>query len=88
MGHKQSCRSTAASLAEYCERWSAIRHVFRDWAFEGSYHVWTLICVDFTMCGVIVTGQLRVVGSCISIAEDHANDELIVQEVLHLVGAV
>ena len=39
------------------------------------------------MCGVIVTGQLRVVGSCILIAEDHDNDDRIVQEVFHLMFA-
>ena len=84
----QSCRSTTASLAEYRERWIASRLVFRDWAFEGSYHVWTLIGVDFTVCDLIVTLQLRVVGSSILVAEDHANDDQIVQKVSHVMGAV
>ena len=50
-----SCRSTTASLAGYRERWIASRHVFRDGAFEGSCHVWTLIGVDSTVCDLIVT---------------------------------
>ena len=46
--------------------------VFRGWAFEGSYHVRTLIGVDSTGCDLIVTLQLGVVGSSILAAEDHA----------------
>ena len=55
------CRSTIASLAEHRERWIASRLVFRDWAIEGSYLVWTLIGVDSTVSDLIVTMQLRVV---------------------------
>ena len=40
------------------------------------------------MCGVIVTLQLRVGGFCILMAEDHDNDDQIVQEVFHLMRSV
>ena len=39
----------------------------------GSYHVWTLIVVDYVVCDLIATLQLRVVGSSILVAEDYAN---------------
>ena len=84
----QSCRSTTASLAEYPERWIANRLVFRDWAFERSYHVWTLIGVESTVCDLIVTLQLRVVGCSVLVAEDYDYDDQIVQKVSHVMGGV
>ena len=84
----QSCRSTTASLAEYLERWIANRLVFRDWAFERSYHVWTLIGVESTVCDLIVTLQLRVVGSSVLVTEDYDYNDQIVQKVSHVMGGV
>ena len=85
---KQSCRSTAASLAEYREHWIANGLEFRAWASEGSNRVWTLIGTDSTVCDLIVTLSLRVMGSSILVAEDYANDDQIVQKVSHVMGAV
>ena len=70
-----SCRSTTSFLAEYRERWIVSHLVLRDWAFESSYHVWTLIGVDSTVCDLILTLQLRVTGASIWVEEDHANDD-------------
>ena len=83
----QSCRSATASLARHRERWIASRLVFRYWAFEGSYFGWTWIGVESTVCDLIVTLQLRVVGSSILVADDYANDDQIVQKVV-VTGAI
>ena len=54
-----------ALLAEYREHWIASRLVFRE---EGSYHVRTVIDVDSTLCDLVDTLHLRVMGSSILVA--------------------
>ena len=82
----QACRSTTASLAEYRERWIASRLLFRDWAFKGGHHLWTMIGVDTTLCDLIVTLQLRFMGFNILAPEDNAIDDQIMQTSLSCDG--